>query len=241
MKVSIQFALLAAAVLSACTNPIHRATSDNYAEPCAGAKGNRRLEVAEQACYRALVNVDMGKLSHQSGGAWIGHSHPATFKAETTSGGNERLVAGVPAGDLTTFERLAESVDPPYLLLYVLHTSRGEGKPGRYQSTPLNVGELHSFLERFSAFLIGDARFDIGVHSPSENATVIWDRHSLVHAYGPTERFVSVLTALGFEPGEPNASFPHRHHYRAEFDVDAADILKTFAWRYSPLQPEDEQ
>ena len=62
MKLSILFTLLATALLSACANPVNRVTSDNYAETCAVAEDNGRLEVAEQACYRALVNVDMGNL-----------------------------------------------------------------------------------------------------------------------------------------------------------------------------------
>lgn len=183
----------------------------------------------------------MHKLSHQSGDAWVEHSHPATFKIETTSSGSERFVAGVPAGDPTILERLVESIEPPYFLLYVLHTPRGEGQAGRYQSPSLSLSEFQSFLERYSTFLSGDARFDIWAHSPSENATVVWDRHNLIYAYGSTERFAMALRKLGFEQGTPNVTFPHQHHYRAELDADAASVLKAFEWRYSPLHPEDEQ
>ena len=62
MKVSIALALFIAASLSACANPLNQLTSDNYAEKCAVAESNGRLEVAEEACYRALVNVDWGNL-----------------------------------------------------------------------------------------------------------------------------------------------------------------------------------
>ena len=51
-----------ALVLAGCANPINRATSDNYAETCSTAEQNGRLQVAEEACYRALVNVDWGNL-----------------------------------------------------------------------------------------------------------------------------------------------------------------------------------
>lgn len=40
----------------------NRAASDNYAETCSVAEDKGRLDVAEQACYRALVNVDLGNL-----------------------------------------------------------------------------------------------------------------------------------------------------------------------------------
>ncbi len=44
------------------SNPINRATSDNYAETCAVAEEQGNLPVAEEACYRALVNTDWGNL-----------------------------------------------------------------------------------------------------------------------------------------------------------------------------------
>ncbi len=65
MKLAIALVLFLAASVSACANPLNRATSDNYAETCAVAESNGRLEVAEEACYRALVNVDWGNLGSE--------------------------------------------------------------------------------------------------------------------------------------------------------------------------------
>jgi len=48
--------------LSGCANPINQVTSDNYAITCSEAERAGRLDIAEQACYRALMNVDMGNL-----------------------------------------------------------------------------------------------------------------------------------------------------------------------------------
>lgn len=62
MKTAQITILAGALVLGGCANPINRATSDNYAETCATAEQNGRLQVAEEACYRALVNVDWGNL-----------------------------------------------------------------------------------------------------------------------------------------------------------------------------------
>jgi hypothetical protein len=45
-----------------CANPINRVTSDNYAKTCEEAMNKGQLDVAEQACYRSLVNVDVGNL-----------------------------------------------------------------------------------------------------------------------------------------------------------------------------------
>ena len=45
-----------------CANPLNRATSDRYAQMCSEAYQNRLLDVAENACYRATVNVNLGNL-----------------------------------------------------------------------------------------------------------------------------------------------------------------------------------
>lgn len=181
------------------------------------------------------------KLSTREDGVWVTHSPPATFRTEVMRGGGTRLVTAVPAGDAATFQSLAGSLEAPCMLLYVLHTPRGEGSAGRYQSPPLSSSELASFLTRYAAFLTDDARFDLWVHSPSEQATVVWDRHNLIYAYGPIERFVSTLTMRGFVEGDPGVHVEHMHHYREVFDRDAAAVLGALAWRHSPLQPSDEQ
>ena len=49
-------------VIVACANPLNQATSDRYAATCSAAEQQRQLAVAEEACYRALVNVEMGNL-----------------------------------------------------------------------------------------------------------------------------------------------------------------------------------
>jgi len=137
--------------------------------------------------------------------------------------------------------KLTECLFAPFHILYVLHTPRGEGVAGRYQSPLVQDSELSDFLSRYSAFLKGDARFDLWIHSPGSNGTLVWDRHNLLYAYGPVECFTKALHGLGFSNGEPNIPAPHQHFYREECDVDAFNILSAFSWRYSPLHPEDEQ
>lgn len=188
------------------------------------------------------MNEDnLSKLSRQSGEGWKAYSHPRTFMTEITNNGSSRLVVGVPDGDSSIFAKLVDCLEPPCFLLYILHTPRGEGEPGRYQSPSINFDELHSFLDRFSDFFVADARYDLWAYSPSEKATVVWDRHNLIYAYGPIEQFCSTLKSLGFDSGTPGISFPHQHHYREEFDFDAKELLSTFEWSYTPLRPEDEQ
>jgi hypothetical protein len=62
MKTHLLFATFSVFLLGGCANPLNRITSDRYAETCSIAEGNRNLSVAEEACYRALVNVDIGNL-----------------------------------------------------------------------------------------------------------------------------------------------------------------------------------
>lgn len=45
-----------------CANPLNQETSNRYADTCSQAEQNNQLELAEQSCYRALVNVDWGNL-----------------------------------------------------------------------------------------------------------------------------------------------------------------------------------
>lgn len=183
----------------------------------------------------------MHKLSYLQGNEWIAHTHGACYALPDESAAIRRLTATVPAGDPVVFERLAASMQAPYLLLYVLHTPRGEGEPGRYQSPELSLDELHAFMARFGPYLSADARFDLWAYSPAEQATIVWDRHDQLFGYGPLDRFAAELRALGFNAGDVNVPAPHMHHYRAEYDALANELLEALPWSYSALRPEDEQ
>lgn len=183
----------------------------------------------------------MRKLSFQLGGEWVDHSFAPIFTEQTVGADKKRLVAGVPGGDPTVFASLVDRLEPPYFLLYILHTPRGEGKAGRYQSPELNAKKLHAFLEKFAPFLSADSRYDLWAYSPSDKATVVWERHNLIYAYDLLQPFLTTLLGLGFTEGVPSIPSPHIHHYREEFDKYAAELLSAFAWQCTPLEMEDEQ
>ena len=183
----------------------------------------------------------MHKLSVREGSDWVEHSHPAVFCRQSIEGNVVRLAAGVPSGDSDVFRRLLACMREPLYLLYVLHTPRGEGAPGRYQSPALGEHEVLSFLAEFAGLLGSDARHDVWAHSPEGNATLVWERHNVIYAYGPVERFESALIQLGFGAGNIDIDFPHQHHYRAEYDELARAVLAHFNWSYSALRPEDVQ
>ena len=51
--------------LFGCANVLNQATSDRYSKECGQAERSGNLNAAEQACYRALVNVDWGNLGDE--------------------------------------------------------------------------------------------------------------------------------------------------------------------------------
>lgn len=179
----------------------------------------------------------MHKLGVLVGGEWTEHIHDPMFEI------TDRLVAGAPKGDPTIFEQLVARLEPPYLLLYVLHTPRGGAEPGRYQGPGISRDDLHAFVERFSDFLRADARFDLWAHSPQENATVVWDRHNQIYGYGPLQKYAEVLDSKGFRSGpvERVSAVAHTHNYWPVFDAQAQELMGFLPWSRSPLRQEDEQ
>jgi len=167
----------------------------------------------------------------------VEYVHPAVFQCIDDS----RLYAGLPFGEAGVFMALVETLRPPYVLLYVLHTDRGQGEPGRYESPELLPEQFHDFVDAYGAYLSGDGRFDLWARSHADDATVVWDRHNLIHAYGPLDRYRTVLEDKGFSEGNVPRLDTHVHHYRQELDGYAQAILGEYNWRYTPLRPEDEQ
>jgi hypothetical protein len=162
------------------------------------------------------------------------------FKNEKTTG-PDRLCIGVDQGQISLLWKLAFSVSAPYYVLYVLHTSRCQSQLGRYQSPALDFQALNRFMADFSEFLTNDARHDLWIHSPEAEATLVWDRHDLIYAYGPLERFRALLKE-SLQEGEVNGPpDPHAHMYHAEYDDSERKLLRYFDWSLSPLAASDEQ
>ena len=183
----------------------------------------------------------MYRLGHLVEEQWVEHSHPAVFRCHTSRSGTPRITAGVPGSDPSVVLELAKCLEAPLFLLYVLHTPRGEAEAGRYQSPELSLSEVQELFEEFRPFLSGDGRFDLWLYSPSQRATVVWERHNTLYGYGPLECFQASLEAQGFVEGELPPLGEHTHHYRAELDQYAKALLSRYHWLQSPLRPEDEQ
>jgi hypothetical protein len=157
----------------------------------------------------------------------------AVFERQRMVSGKQRLLIAAIPGRPTLFRELARCLAAPLFLLYVLHTPRGEGAPGRYQSPELDSQQVDNFLADFAPYLAGDARHDTWVHSALDGRTLIWDRHDLIFAEGePLEDMTSILLAAAYEIGTVSSAgaVPHIHYYRSEFDADAAAVLARFEW-----------
>jgi hypothetical protein len=184
----------------------------------------------------------MRKLSLELAGREAEQSPPAVFERQTTTSGRTRVTAWVPDGHADTLLQLSALLQAPYYVLYILHTPRGEGEPGRYQSTELTRGELDGLLMKYGPFFADDGRHDLWVYSPSTARTLVWDRHNKLFAEGePLDDIIGRLLGQGFQEGALQPLGNHFHHYRAECDADAANLLREFDWHWTPLRPQDEQ
>jgi hypothetical protein len=179
------------------------------------------------------------RLGHQTDQGWCEHSHPAVYELPLDNA-SQRIVATVPGSNPEVVLQLAQCLEEPLCLLYILHTPRGAGEAGRYQSPALSAAEVREFFAEFAPLLTGDGRFDLWISSPGQKATLAWDRHNLLYAYGPLDAFAQRLDAMGFSVGVPTLP-PHSHHYRVELDDLASRLLAHFTWTHSPLRPGDEQ
>ena len=140
---------------------------------------------------------------------------------------------------------LGAALQPPFRLLYVLHTSRCDAPLGRYESPDLDGPDVEAFFQRFGPFLAEDARHDIWLHSRYTGGPVVLDRYNMVYAYGPLDAFAGILTKGGIpevaEWAAPTVPYPHALHYHSQFDPLEAALLAHLSWHRKPLHPEDVQ
>lgn len=131
----------------------------------------------------------------------------------------------------------------PYGLLYVLLVPRNDIHPaGRYQSPePISREELNAFLGKFGNFLEGDGRHHFWIVSVDKSATLVYDGHNVFYAYGPLADFEAVLDQNNFQKtNEVLFPAPHVHHYNAEFDEQAVNLMNYWSWIKFPLQDSDD-
>lgn len=179
------------------------------------------------------------KFASKRGEDWVVHDYGKVFARQTTSS-IPRLCIGASNQGSGLLQALSQFLSEPLLLLYVLVVPRGS-VPGRYQSDDLTRHQLDILFERFAHFWDHDGRHSIWLHSPTDSATLIYDRHNFIYAYGPLDRFESLLSILGYTSTPTlSVSFFHQHAYHAEFDHLERELVTEFAEGRSELHAGDE-
>lgn len=170
---------------------------------------------------------------------WVAHDYGKVFARQTTRA-THRLCIGASRDGSELLRALSKFLAEPLLLLYVLVVPRGS-PPGRYQSNELTREQFDSLLQRFAHFWDHDGRHSIWLHSRTNSATLVYDRHNFIYAYGPLDLFESLLTSLGYSPTPTlSISFSHQHAYHAEFDHLERELVAEFAEGRSELHAGDE-
>ena len=169
------------------------------------------------------------------------HHYPNVFERQRFSDGQERLRIGPSRGHMDLMLELVECIQEPLRLLYVLVVARGgRYQPGRYEAaSEMSLEAAEGFLKEFGDFLESDGRHHLWVVRPGFG-TVVYDRHDLLYAYGPLDRFVDVLQANGLREGTVEIPATHWHGYHPEFDDAQSRMLSRFRWIHSPLHKGDD-
>jgi hypothetical protein len=180
------------------------------------------------------------KLESQVGDEWRMHRYPQVFVREKTTG-PIRLKIAVSGAGADLLLQLAAVLGEPFSVLYLLLVPRGGSAEGRYQSPWMNRAELTDLFSDLAPFCDQDGRHHVWLFSDPERATLVYDHHNVIYAYGPIEDFVRLLEAAGYvEARELSFPAPHRHSFHAEFDAAERKLVALPGWTRSPLLPEDE-
>lgn len=112
---------------------------------------------------------------------------------------------------------------------------------GRYQSPTIeDFNDFREFLSRFKPFFEGDGRHQVWIAAPDQRQQIVYDRHEILYVYGDLKKTEDILVEAGFERSTIRISAPHTHHYNASFDSALADLMNWWDWKYSPLEPGDD-
>ena len=168
------------------------------------------------------------------------YSYTNVWNFQKTSG-PERLIIGPASGHVDLLIELSRVLPEPFGILYILSVPRGGNDGGRYQSAaPASRAAMEAFLNSFRDFLENDARQHLWIASLPAQATLVYDKHNVIYAYGELEKFKQILLARGLTRGEVVFPDPHVHNYNPKFDAEETRILSYAEWKKFPLAENDE-
>lgn len=167
------------------------------------------------------------------------HRYEGVWDIEDAKG-TERLVVAPAAGHIPLVADLIGELPEPFGILYVLVVPRGGHEPARYQSPyPTDRAETLGFLNEYQEYFERDGRHHLWVMSLPASSTLVYDNHNVIYAYGPLERFQSVLERRGLRRGDVRFPVPHTHQYNSEYDALEDQVMGHWPWKPFPLQADD--
>lgn len=176
----------------------------------------------------------LGRLADQD---WLEHVHAHVWRREPTTG-PERIVAAPRDRQVALIRALAERLEEPLVVLYVLLVSRAGHESGRYESPPLDRASCSAFLHEFTDYLEKDGRHHVWILGG--DGTLVFDNHQLIYAYGDLDGYEATLRSAGLTVGAPAIPAPHTHNYNCQFDANEQLVLQRSSWERFPLEPSDD-
>src|SRR5262245_23861480 len=165
------------------------------------------------------------------------HRYGDVWELERTTG-PPRLVVAPSGSHLDCMIDLSRELREPFGILFVLVVSRCGNAPGRYQSPePTSREETETFLRQHADFFQSDGRSHLWLMSLPDGATIVYDNHDVLYAYGPLDAYVRVLERRGLRRGQVCFPVPHTHCYNPHHDAGEQAVLATWAWKHFPLAP----
>ncbi|MFT3995291.1 MAG: hypothetical protein QM660_13340 [Dysgonomonas sp.] len=150
-----------------------------------------------------------------------------------------RLKIAADADQVNLLLYLANCLNPPYYILYVLVVSRLSNKLGRYQSPLFETkDELTAFLYEFKSYLETDARHHLWIGTIDNSGLLVYDQHNVIYAYGNLDSYKLILNKNGYTEKPFDFPVPHVHNYHQENDIFEEKILNTLDWQIFPLDEE---
>ena len=137
--------------------------------------------------------------------------------------------------------RLSDTLEATFFCLYVLVISRSNTEQGRYQSPLLESrAELVDFLLDYKELFETDGRHHLWVSAPDMEATLVYDRHNVIYAYGPLEKIAARLDEMNYQVENFEMPYPYAHYFHVENDLGIEALLQHWDWQHFPLQEADE-
>lgn len=149
--------------------------------------------------------------------------------------GVSRILIATADSSISLMNELLAFYPGPYRLAYLLVTPPDGFQPMKYEVDGLPVEDVSSFFDTFRAFIEGDARHHIWIHSAAGGGTLICDEHDWLYAYGSQDQVEQFLLNRGFAVEEPQIPFPHLHNESSANDPTMRALLAHFEWKAHPV------